>query len=164
MSTNLAPDQDTPELPDFDLGQFTPYRLALAAQMLSEKLSHHYRSRFGITIPEWRILVHLVHRDGVSVRDVENAVAMEKSKVSRTAARLEVRDLIAKGVHHSDKRLVHLSLTQKGRQLMAELLPVASDFQRSVEAEMGKDFQPFVQKLEKLISAFETVPHSGDKQ
>ncbi|MEZ5675008.1 MAG: hypothetical protein R3D81_07140 [Thalassovita sp.] len=52
--------------PVFDLTQFTPYKLALAAQLLSEALARQYRQRFGISIPDWRVLVHLSHSGGAS--------------------------------------------------------------------------------------------------
>ena len=54
------------ELPEFDLYGFTPYRLAVAAKRTSEELARLYRARFGITIPEWRVLVHLARREAVS--------------------------------------------------------------------------------------------------
>lgn len=151
------------DLPEFDLGRFTPYRVALAAQLLSEKLSSNYRKRFGITIPEWRVLVHLVHRDGVSVRDIENAVAMEKSKVSRTATRLEARGLIAKRTDRVDKRLVQLSLTGKGRDLMSGLLPVAQGFQDGVVSSLGTEFEAFSETLEKLIAAYSGGQDQGSE-
>jgi DNA-binding MarR family transcriptional regulator len=129
-----APD---PVLPDFDLMGFTPYRLAVAAQTLSEQLARHYRTDFGISIPEWRVLVHLAHSGDVSVRDIEIRVAMEKSKVSRAASRLETAGYIVKRVNDSDRRLVQLTLTPKGRALMAELLPVALAFQAEISARLG---------------------------
>jgi DNA-binding MarR family transcriptional regulator len=129
-----APD---PVLPDFDLMGFTPYRLAVAAQTLSEQLARHYRTDFGISIPEWRVLVHLAHSGDVSVRDIEIRVAMEKSKVSRAASRLETAGYIVKRVNDSDRRLVQLALTPKGRALMAELLPVALAFQAEISARLG---------------------------
>ena len=81
-------DQSSPDLPEFDLAGFLPYRLAVAARRTSEELARQYRSRFGISIPEWRVLVHLAQAGDVSVRDIEARVAMEKYMVSRAAKRL----------------------------------------------------------------------------
>ncbi|KUF10368.1 MarR family transcriptional regulator [Pseudoponticoccus marisrubri] len=138
-------------LPEFDLTGFTPYRAAVAAQFLSERLAREYRSRFGISIPDWRVLVHLAHSGGASVRDIENAVVMEKSKVSRTASRLESRGLIAKRPQARDRRLVHLTLTEEGRALMRELLPLAAAFQAKLESVLGADFESFDRTLGRLI-------------
>lgn len=147
-------DQMTPE---FDLMAFTPYRLAVVAQRLSELLARQYRDRFGISIPDWRVLVHLAHSGGASVRDIEVRVAMEKSKVSRTCTRLEVRGLIVKRAHDSDKRLVHLALTEAGRALMADLLPLAAAFQSEVEARLGVEFDMLEAGIDKILASFDVT-------
>ncbi|SMX36951.1 MarR family winged helix-turn-helix transcriptional regulator [Maliponia aquimaris] len=149
--------KDRATLPDFDLGRFTPYRLAVAAERTSEELARQYRARFGISIPEWRVLVHLAQPlDGaetVSVRDIEARVAMEKSKVSRTASRLEAAGLIEKAVDAGDRRLVRLALTAKGRVLMAELLPLALAYQQEIEARLGEAFAGLESGLQALLTA-----------
>lgn len=139
------------DLPEFDLARFTPYRLAVAAQTTSEELSRLYRDRFGISIPEWRVLVHLTQADDVSVRDIEARVAMEKSKVSRAATRLESAGLILKRAHETDRRLLRLSLTPQGRVMMAELLPLAEAYQRDIETHLGPAFKALEEGLEALL-------------
>jgi DNA-binding MarR family transcriptional regulator len=150
-------DQPDPlDIPDFDLSRFTPYRLAVAAEKTSEELARQYRERFGISIPEWRVLVHLARPvDGartVSVRDIEARVAMEKSKVSRAASRLEAAGYILKTVDVGDRRLVRLALTEQGRALMAGLLPLAMAYQTEIEARLGAAFADFEAGLDALLS------------
>ena len=140
--------------PVFDLTQFTPYKLALAAQLLSEALARQYRQRFGISIPDWRVLVHLSHSGGASVRDIETSVVMEKSKVSRAASRLEGRGLVAKRPHPEDKRLVHLSLTPEGQALVAEIQPLALTLQAQIEADLGAGFADFAKALDLLADKY----------
>ena len=140
------------DLPDFDLSRFTAYRLSVAAQKLSDELARMYRARFGLTVPEWRILAHLTQADGASVRDIETQVAMEKSKVSRAASRLEERGVIDKLTHSSDRRLVRLQLTPKGRDMLAELLPQAMAFQQEVEATLGTDLAGFERAIDALMA------------
>ncbi len=140
------------DLPDFDLDRFTPYRLAVVAQKTSEGLARLYRSQFGISIPEWRVLVHLAHAGNVSVRDIEARVAMEKSKVSRAASRLERAGYVRKTVSKSDRRLVSMSLTEKGKSLMAELLPLAAAYQCELEALLGDTLEGFEAGVEQLLN------------
>jgi len=144
--------EDAPvPLPDFDLYGFTPYRLAVAAKRTSEALARQYRARFGISIPEWRVLVHLAHAGEVSVRDIEARVAMEKYEVSRAAKRLREAGLIARAENPRDRRLVVLSLTGKGREMMAELLPTAKAYQAALEARLGAAFEQLEAGLEALL-------------
>ncbi len=140
------------DLPDFDLDRFTPYRLAVVAQKTSEGLARLYRSRFGISISEWRVLVHLAHAGNVSVRDIEARVAMEKSKVSRAASRLEKAGYVRKAASRSDRRLVSMSLTEKGKSLMAELLPLAAAYQCELEAQLGDTLEGFEAGVEQLLN------------
>ena len=142
---------DTPPLPDFDLYGFTPYRLAVAAKHTSEQLARQYRDRFGISIPEWRVLVHLAHSGNTSVRDIEARVAMEKYEVSRAAKRLREAGLIERKENPEDRRLIILSLTADGRKMMAELLPMAKAHQAELEKRLGDAFKQLEAGLEALL-------------
>jgi DNA-binding MarR family transcriptional regulator len=142
---------DSGALPDFDLYGFTPYRLAVAAQRTSEQLARIYRARFGISIPEWRVLVHLAHAGQVSVRDIEARVAMEKYEISRAAKRLREAGLIHRKENPDDRRLVILSLTEAGRQMMAELIPLAQAHQADLERRLGAEFAKLEAGLEALL-------------
>ena len=152
MTAPAPPEIAPPEiaLPAFDLARFLPYRLAVAAEKLSEGLARRYRDDFGISVPEWRVLVHLAHSGNVSVRDIEARVAMEKSKVSRAASRLETWGYIAKEVNESDRRLLQLSLTAKGQALMAQLLPIAIAYQEEVIARLAETRDGFEAGLDRL--------------
>ena len=74
---------------NFDLSAFLPYQLAVVASRVSKGFAERYRAEFGLTIPEWRVLAHMAQFDAVSVREIQARVDMDKSKVSRAAARLE---------------------------------------------------------------------------
>lgn len=124
----------------FDLDDFLPYRLALAAARVSRDFAERYRTEFGISIPEWRVLAHLSAAGGpVSVREIHARVDMDKSKVSRAAARLEAAGYVAKAENRNDRRLVALTLTGEGQALMARIIPVAQGFQAELLARLGPD-------------------------
>lgn len=140
------------DLSDFDLHNFTPYRLAVVAQKTSEELARLYRTRFGLSIPEWRVMAHLAHAGDVSVRDIEARVMMEKSKVSRAASRLEAAGYVRKSASETDRRLISLSLTPKGQALMAELLPLAVAFQHELEDRLGDALSGFEAGVARLMN------------
>lgn len=142
---------DTVSLPEFDLDRFTPYRLSVAADRASQELARYYRSRFGLSVAQWRVLAHLASSGDVSVREIEARVAMEKSKVSRAASRLERAGYIEKSVNEADRRLVRLSLTPRGRELMADVLPLAAAYQSKIEARLGRAFEGLQLGLAKFL-------------
>ena len=95
----------------FDLDGFLPYRLSVAANRISRRFAALHQARTGLSIPEWRVLAHLDRSGAVSVRDITARVYLDKSIVSRAAARLEQAGLLCKSGHDADRRLVTLELT-----------------------------------------------------
>jgi DNA-binding MarR family transcriptional regulator len=134
----------------FNLDEFLPYRLTVAAGRLSREFAQRYREKFGISIPEWRVVAHLSRSGAVSVREIHARVDMDKSKVSRAAARLEAAGYIEKRVNPADRRLVELRLTERGRAMMAELAVVAGDFQRELLERLGEGAGDFAAGLARV--------------
>lgn len=137
----------------FDLTAFLPYQLAVAAARVSKEFSDRYRAEFGLSIPEWRVLAHLAGGDAVSVREIHARVDMDKSKVSRAAARLESQGLIEKRENAGDRRLLDMRLTEAGHALIARIVPIADAFQSDLEARLGPDAPAFRRSLAKLLEA-----------
>jgi DNA-binding MarR family transcriptional regulator len=104
-------------------------------------------------MPEWRVLAHLSAAGPVSVRDIHARVDMDKSKVSRAAARLEEAGLVQKLGHAEDRRLVALSLTPAGETLMGRLGAIATAFQEELRTELGARAADLDAGLGQLIAA-----------
>lgn len=121
----------------FDLSAFLPYQLAVASSRISREFAERYKAEFGLSIPEWRVLAHLAQSDAVSVREIHARVDMDKSKVSRAAARLEASGLIEKRENEADRRLLDMRLTAKGRDLIARIVPIADTYQAEMIAQLG---------------------------
>lgn len=136
----------------FDLAAFLPYQLAVASSRVSKAFADRYRTEFGLSIPEWRVLAHLAQSESVSVREIQARVDMDKSKVSRAAARLETAGLIEKRENPDDRRLLDMRLTAAGRDLIARIVPIADAFQAEVLAKMAEDAPAFRTALLKLIA------------
>jgi DNA-binding MarR family transcriptional regulator len=117
---------------DFVLDEFLPYQLAVLANRISDAFSKRYREKFGITVPEWRVVAHLSQAEKVSIREIYKQVEMDKSKASRAAARLVEAGYVTKKTNPGDRRLVELSLTRKGRDMMAEIGPLGAQFETEV--------------------------------
>jgi DNA-binding MarR family transcriptional regulator len=143
-------------LPDFVLDEFLPYRVNVLAARLSREFAARYREKFGISVPEWRVVAHLSQSGAVSVREIHARVDMDKSKVSRAAARLEAAGYVEKRVNPADRRLVELSLTPRGRAMMAELARVAEGYQSELIARIGPGAEGFATALGRLS------PEPGD--
>lgn len=122
------PTEASPDQTSLKLEEFLPYRLNVLAALTSEALSSIYSDRYGIGVPEWRILVTLGQYGMMTGKAVGAHTHMHKTKVSRAVALLEKRKLVSRRINRSDMREAFLSLTPAGRAMYEELAPIALDF------------------------------------
>src|SRR6266705_922341 len=117
------------------LEEFLPYRLNVVASLVSQALSRIYADRYGIGVPEWRVLVTLGQFGMMTGKSIGAHSHMHKTKVSRAVALLEQRKFVSRRTNRADLRESFLSLTAAGRSAYEELAPSALEFsKRLVEA------------------------------
>lgn len=138
---------------DFNLDDFLPYQVSELSRRVSAGFARHYRERYGISVAEWRVVAHLSQQAAVSVREIHERVGMDKPKVSRAASRLEENGYITKQVNEADRRLVELSLTPKGEQMIEVMAPIAAAYQRELDAALGEEADAFRAQVAKLTAA-----------
>ncbi len=114
------------------LERFLPYRLSVVTNRISGALSRHYATRFGIGIPEWRVIANLGRHPGVSANEVAERTAMDKVTVSRAVAALEHKGLLQRARDAADKRRSRLILSARGQEVYAEIAPLALGFERDL--------------------------------
>ena len=135
------------------LDLFLPYRLSALAGRTSRLLSSVYEARFGISIPEWRVIAHVAAHDALSLREVSWLTHLDKATASRAVARLEDHGFLAKRINPSDRRLVELSLTRKGRRLFKEIEPLALAFEAELVGSLSAED---VAQLHSLIARLDS--------
>ena len=96
------------------LEQFLPYQLNVVASLVSLALSRVYARRYGIGVPEWRVLVTLGQYGVMTGKAIGAHTHMHKTKVSRAVALLEQRKLLVRRANRADMRESFLSLTAAG--------------------------------------------------
>ena len=112
------------------LEEFLPYRLNVVASLTSHALSRIYAERYGIGVPEWRVLVTLGQYGMMTGKAIGEHSHMHKTKVSRAVAVLEKRKLLTRKTNRADLRESLLTLTPAGVAIYQDLAPVALDFAR----------------------------------
>lgn len=140
------------QMTQFTLDNFLPYRLNLLAEAISREFAVRYRAHFGLSVAEWRVLAHLSGSQPVSVREIHERAHLDKSRISRAAARLAEAGLLRKSGNETDRRLVTLELTEEGRALMAEIAPLAEGYQQELLETLGADGPEFRAMVEKLLA------------
>ncbi len=128
------------ESPDMEepgkLEEFFPYQLSIASNAVSSLIAERYRKRFGLKIPEWRVMAVLGDAGQLTQRALTEATLMDKVAVNRACKVLEDRGLVDRAPNVSDGRSHLLTLTGEGQAIHDEVMPLA----RATERELFDGF------------------------
>jgi DNA-binding MarR family transcriptional regulator len=89
-------------------------------------------TRWDLSLPEWRIVLTLMHHPGATASEITELWGMEKMAVSRAARRLEHDGRVRRTVNKGDRRRYTLDLTAAGRKLYAQVEPGATARYREI--------------------------------
>ena len=130
---SLAPNPDEASDGALTLDDYLPFRLSVASNGVSRLIARAYEDRFGLTIPQWRVMAVLAEGD-MTPQQVVSRTVMDKVSVSRAARELVARSLLARDANAADGRSHLLSLTPMGRSLHAEIAPLAKAYEAALLA------------------------------
>ena len=135
------------------LEHFLPYQLNVVSSLVSQALSRVYARRYGIGVPEWRVVVTLGQHGVMTAKAIGAHTHMHKTKVSRAVALLEKRRLVARRANRQDMREAFLSLTAAGRTMYEEVAPHALEFaHRLTDILSPSDREAFDRALKQLTA------------
>lgn len=96
--------------PFADFVCFSVYSANLAFNRLYKGLLDQY----GLTYPQYLVLLALRARDGQTVGELGEALHLESSTLTPLLKRMEAADLLNRTRDMADERVVRISLTQQG--------------------------------------------------
>ena len=114
------------------LEDFLPYRLSILSNTVSTTIAHAYEKRFGLSIPEWRVIAILGRFPGLSAVEVAERTLMDKVAVSRAVTKLVKNGRIDREFADADRRRSILNLSAEGRRVHDEIAPLALRFEREL--------------------------------
>jgi len=120
------------EFPVIDLERFLPYRLSVLANVLSSAIAGTYQQRFGLSIPEWRVIAVLSRYPGLSAREVAAKSRMDAVAVSRAVNGLLRAGRLRRAVASDDRRRSVLQVSAAGATVYREVAPLALAYERSL--------------------------------
>jgi len=96
-------------------------------------------SGYDVTVEQWMILLLLWIQDGVSQQYIADYIGKDKGTISPQIDGLERRGLVTRRADKKDRRQKRVYLTDQGRNLQDELIPIGID--NMMEAQAGIDQQ-----------------------
>ena len=152
-----------------DLFSFVPFRLNRLAAEVSAELSSEYQERYGLDIPEWRVLATLGFRDDAcTAQYISHCTRTHKSTISRAVIALMARQLVERVENQDDRREFALRMTRKGNALYEELIPrllaKESRIMSCLSARERKDFAAMLGKIENSLDLVQTSQEADAKR
>lgn len=83
----------------------------------SRRLTKGLARQFGLTGPQLTVIKILESLDGLSLSSLSDQIKAQNSTVTGIIDRMEREDLVRRERSEADRRIVHITLTDKGKEL-----------------------------------------------
>jgi DNA-binding MarR family transcriptional regulator len=129
------------------LDGYLPYRLSVASNAVSGLIARAYEDRFGLGVPQWRLICVLAEAGGLTQVQIVARTVMDKVTVSRAAQGLVKRHLVTRSQNQADGRSHVLALTAEGRRLYGEIAPLALAYEAALIAGLAPEEVELLKRL-----------------
>ncbi len=109
------------------------YLLARASHLVSGEFHEQLRRR-GISVPVWRVLASLVGGNGETVTGLAEVCLLQQPTMTKLLDRMVRDGLVHRTQDTRDRRVVRISLTQRGEAIVNELVAAAKRHESEVMA------------------------------
>jgi DNA-binding MarR family transcriptional regulator len=142
-----------------NLFKFVPFRMNRLAAEISTALSREYRERYGIEIPEWRVIATLGFREEpCTAQYIVHSTKTHKSTISRAVSNLLERGLIERVESPTDRREYSLQLSREGKTLYQGLIPRLLNRERDILSCLSAgELRQFENALSKIEQSLDLV-------
>ncbi|WP_240229617.1 MarR family winged helix-turn-helix transcriptional regulator [Devosia lacusdianchii] len=132
-----------------DFSQCLVLNTRMAARAITRRADRKLRP-FGVTAAQFTIMTSLQSRPGLSVTEMAESIAMDRTTLSRNLDLLETKGVVA-STRPSRANGRVCALTDAGRELVAQMLPVWRASQAELrETLVRPDFAVVITALQQL--------------
>jgi DNA-binding MarR family transcriptional regulator len=113
----------------------------------------------GVSIGMWYFLRALWEEDGISQRALSQRVGMMEPTTASALTNMERKGFVRRVRNRVDRRIVNVFLTERGRALREQLLPLAADVNQMALLDLsGEELSRLRAILTKLGAALDADP------
>jgi DNA-binding MarR family transcriptional regulator len=129
------------------LDAYLPYRLSVASNAVSGLIARAYEDRFGLSVPQWRLICVLAEGGPMTQVQIVARTVMDKVTVSRAVQALVRRHLVERTRHVSDARSQVVALSGQGHGLYAEIAPMAVAYEAALISDLAPEEVAVLKRL-----------------
>lgn len=140
---------------DLTVDAFLTTLMSQAISGLRRQVTLPYARRFGLSVPEWRLLALVAHGQRLPFAGLVAQSTSDKALVSRTLRLLESRGLVSiQAEGKGARKRLSIAITAAGLALHARVIPVARQRQAEMLRRLSPDQrQAMYHGLQTLIAA-----------
>jgi len=133
------------------LENFLPYRLSILSNRVSNAIARIYQRKFGLSIPEWRLIAVVGRFGPMSANEAAERTEMDKVRVSRAVQRMLAAGLLERATDAQDRRRSILRLSPKGAAIRVEIAPFAHQIEEQLLAPLGEADRAELDRVMRLL-------------
>ena len=136
---------------EFDRQRSFGWLINVVANFASKTFDAELKKR-GLSIALWPTLMCLWEEEGVTQREIAKKSKVENSTTTRTLDKLENLGLVERQADPQSRRSFRIYLTEKGRALREELIPIPIGINKSILSALEPhERDEIVRLLKKLV-------------
>jgi MarR family transcriptional regulator, lower aerobic nicotinate degradation pathway regulator len=139
-----------PKKQQMDIGTSVGFLLAKAYQRACVLFKEEFEG-YDLTPQQFGLLGFLWQEDGLTQSELSAKSQIDRTTMGGLIDRLEKEGLVARRNHPEDRRAYRICLTEKGKALQPELVPLAAGAQKKFVAKLDP------QEVETLKSLLEKI-------
>jgi DNA-binding MarR family transcriptional regulator len=110
----------------------------------------------GLSVPEFNLLTFFINCQSLPIKNLAEALNVTPGRITHLVTALEDRKLLKRTLKKQDRRVVQVSLTKKGIQLVEEMqLRIRDYFSQILESLKDEDKMGMLDALKKLDDLME---------
>ena len=137
----------------FELKSYFPCQLSTLTQSIMRSVASLFDDRYGISLPEWKVLAVIRENTNLSAVSVASLAQMDTVAVSRAVTKLLDRGLVFREIDSEDRRCSVLQVSEEGRDMHDQISPLAYELEANLLADLSEEERRVLAKAIRVLRA-----------
>jgi len=139
------------------------YRIWVLTNVTGKPFGLRFGERFDLNLTEWRVLLTVADKPGITAQTLSDFTGLDKMSVSRVVRKLESQGRLVRENSEADRRSFHLELTPEGWAVYGEIAQAAIEREAHVYAGLSdRELETLHKLLGKLLLQARNDPVADD--
>jgi len=129
-----------------------PYLVLMQTSKAVQDRMRVEMSQYNLSITEFSVLEVLYNKGKQTIHQIGNSILISSGTMTYVIDKLEQRDLLCRHACVEDRRVIHVTLTDEGKEMMYNIMPKHQEFVDSLFGSFNQEEKEVFVKLLKKIS------------